>query len=107
MPKPAGQQSLTHSWVRNPVKWADWGWRFCRELKVRLDMLPALILVHLGSETEGLGAQDWGNVHMGRQIPSPKAVGNVLLAFFSLVCPDHELCSHLHAAFPQGAGPKI
>lgn len=65
VPNPAGQQSITHKWIRNLVKWTNWGWRFCRELKVHLDMLPALTLVHLGSETEGLGAQDWGKCPCG------------------------------------------
>lgn len=51
MPDPAGKHSITHNWVRDLVKWGTWGWRFCRELKVHLDMLPALILRHLGSET--------------------------------------------------------
>lgn len=35
------------------------GWRFCREFEVHSDVLPALILVHVGSEIEKLDAWAW------------------------------------------------
>ena len=62
MPNPAVQQSVTHHWIRNPVKWGNRGWRFCRELDVHSDVLPAFISVHLGSEAERLAAQGLGEM---------------------------------------------